>query len=46
MADVHADLGLGTTWPSLAVFAELARDTPRVLPVVRRLLADGETPLG
>ena len=46
MAEVPADLGLGATWPSLDVFAELARDTPRILPVVRKLLADGETPLG
>ena len=46
MPDVHAELGFGTTWPSFGVFAELARSTPRVLPVVRRLLADGETPLG
>ncbi|AKU16749.1 anthranilate synthase component I [Luteipulveratus mongoliensis] len=43
--DVHADLSWGTTWPSLPVFAELARER-RVIPVVRRLLADGETPLG
>ncbi len=45
MTDVHAELGFGTTWPSLDVFGELAR-TRRVIPVVRRLLADGETPLG
>ena len=45
MSDVHAELGFGTTWPSLDVFGELAR-TRRVIPVVRRLLADGETPLG
>ncbi|GAA1874566.1 anthranilate synthase component I [Lapillicoccus jejuensis] len=43
--DVHPDLTFGATWPSLAVFAELA-PTRRVIPVVRRLLADGETPLG
>lgn len=45
MSDVHADLGFGATWPPLAVFAHLARER-RVIPVVRRLLADGETPLG
>jgi anthranilate synthase component 1 len=31
--------------PDLATFAELARSR-RVIPVVRRLLADGETPVG
>jgi len=36
---------LGSTWPSLEVFRELARDR-RVIPVVRRVLADGETPVG
>jgi anthranilate synthase component 1 len=45
MSDVHAELGWGATWPSLPLFAELARER-RVIPVVRRLLADGETPLG
>lgn len=39
------DLTLGTTWPDLATFRELARDR-RVIPVVRRFLADGETPVG
>lgn len=43
--DVHAELGWGQTWPSLPLFLELARDR-RVIPVCRRLLADGETPLG
>ena len=33
------------TWPELETFRELARDR-RVIPVVRRLLADGETPVG
>ena len=33
------------TWPSLEEFRELARDR-RVIPVVRRLLADAETPIG
>jgi len=45
MSDVTAELGWGTTWPSLEVFSELARER-RVVPVVRRLLADGETPIG
>jgi anthranilate synthase component 1 len=45
MSDLHAELDWGTTWPTLPTFAELAR-TRRVIPVVRRLLADGETPLG
>ncbi|HEX6056490.1 MAG TPA: anthranilate synthase component I [Intrasporangium sp.] len=36
----------GTTWPSLAVFTELALEHRRVIPVVRRVLADAETPVG
>ncbi len=39
------DLGFGRTWPDRCTFRELARDR-RVIPVVRRLLADAETPLG
>jgi anthranilate synthase component I len=39
------DLTLGTTWPDLETFRELAKDR-RVIPVVRRFLADGETPIG
>jgi anthranilate synthase component I len=39
------DLGYGVTWPSLGTFTELARSR-RVIPVVRRLLADAETPVG
>jgi anthranilate synthase component 1 len=35
----------GTTWPSLETFRELAA-TRRVIPVVRRLLADDITPVG
>jgi anthranilate synthase component I len=35
----------GVTWPDLDTFRALARDR-RVVPVVRRLLADAETPLG
>lgn len=38
------DLGYGRTWPSLDAFTVLARER-RVVPVVRRLMADGETPL-
>ena len=36
---------LGVTWPSPDVFRELAADR-RVIPVTRRVLADGETPVG
>jgi anthranilate synthase component 1 len=36
---------LGATWPGLDTFRELAVDR-RVIPVVRRFLADGETPIG
>jgi anthranilate synthase component I len=36
---------LGVTWPDLDGFRDLARDR-RVVPVVRRLLADAETPVG
>jgi anthranilate synthase component 1 len=39
------DLRLGATWPDLETFRLLARDR-RVVPVVRRFLADGETPIG
>ena len=42
----HADLTWGQTWPSLQVFTELALEHRRVIPVVRRLLADSETPVG
>ena len=35
----------GAIWPELPDFRERARDR-RVIPVVRRLLADGETPIG
>lgn len=42
----HADLAWGETWPSLAVFTELALEHRRVIPVVRRVLADAETPVG
>jgi len=39
------DLAWGATWPSLETFRELAR-TRRVIPVVRRVLADDVTPVG
>ncbi|WP_270887900.1 anthranilate synthase component I [Pedococcus sp. 5OH_020] len=45
MPDVGADLSFGTTWPTLETFAILAKDR-RVIPVVRRLMADAETPVG
>lgn len=45
LPSVTPDLGYGVTWPSLEEFRELARDR-RVIPVVRRLLADAETPIG
>lgn len=38
------DLALGHTWPDLDTFRDLAPDR-RVIPVVRRFLADGETPV-
>src|SRR4028119_1830724 len=40
-----ADTPFGATWPDAEMFGALARDR-RVIPVVRRLLADAETPLG
>jgi anthranilate synthase component 1 len=42
---VAPDLTLGVTWPDLPAFRALAPDR-RVIPVVRRFLADGETPIG
>ena len=39
------DLRFGATWPTLDQFLELAAER-RVIPVVRRLLADAETPVG
>jgi anthranilate synthase component 1 len=41
----HGSAGLGEVSPTREEFRELAADR-RVIPVVRRLLADGETPLG
>ena len=37
---------LGVSTPDLAGFRTLAREGRRVIPVVRRLLADAETPIG
>jgi anthranilate synthase component I len=45
VTDVSPDLTFGATWPSLEVFQILAKDR-RVIPVVRRLMADAETPVG
>lgn len=42
----QADLTWGGTWPALDVFTELALGHTRVIPVVRRVLADAETPVG
>ncbi|NLT54627.1 MAG: anthranilate synthase component I [Actinomycetales bacterium] len=39
------ELPLGETWPDLETFRALAVNR-RVIPVVRRFLADGETPIG
>ncbi len=39
------DVPLGSTWPTLEGFREAARSR-RVVPVVRRFLGDGETPVG
>ncbi|MDA8436967.1 MAG: anthranilate synthase component I [Actinomycetales bacterium] len=44
-ATPYAPTFTGSAAPDLAGFRELARDR-RVIPVVRRLLADGETPIG
>jgi anthranilate synthase component 1 len=38
-------LAFGSTWPSLETFTILAKDR-RLIPVVRRLMADAETPVG
>lgn len=43
--DVATDLTWGRTWPELPTFRALACDR-RVVPVVRRLLADDVTPVG
>ena len=40
-----AELAWGATWPDLEGFRSLAKDR-RVIPVVRRLLADDVTPVG
>jgi anthranilate synthase component 1 len=41
-----AAAALGVTWPDRAGFHALAAQGRRVIPVVRRFLADGETPVG
>lgn len=44
-AQTPVDVPWGATWPALEEFRGLA-DTRRVIPVVRRLLADDTTPVG
>jgi anthranilate synthase component 1 len=44
-ATAPVDVPWGATWPALDEFRELAA-TRRVIPVVRRLLADDTTPVG
>jgi len=44
MAEAPASIRWGSTWPALDVFVGLG-STHRVVPVVRRLLADGVTPV-
>ena len=36
----------GETWPSREQFHELADEGYRIIPIVRRLLADSLTPVG
>jgi anthranilate synthase component I len=45
VGDLGPDLAFGATWPSLETFQVRAEDR-RVIPVVRRLMADAETPVG
>ena len=40
-----ASVAMGSTAPDLDTFRDLAKHR-RVIPVIRRLLADGETPVG
>ena len=40
------DLGWGGTWPSRERFHELAAEGYRIIPIVRRILADSLTPVG
>ncbi|WP_402465888.1 anthranilate synthase component I [Isoptericola aurantiacus] len=44
-APTAEELTWGATWPGLDTFRDLARDR-RVIPVVRRVLADDVTPVG
>jgi anthranilate synthase component I len=43
--ELTPDLTLGGTWPPLETFRRMATDR-RVIPVVRRFLADAHTPVG
>jgi anthranilate synthase component 1 len=45
MIEQPAGTPLGATWPDLDTFRDLAGGR-RVIPVIRRFLADGETPIG
>jgi anthranilate synthase component 1 len=45
VAPTSEQLAWGATWPGLETFRDLARDR-RVIPVVRRVLADDVTPVG
>ncbi|MFI7588937.1 anthranilate synthase component I [Spongisporangium articulatum] len=45
MSEPTPDLAPGATWPGVDDFRVLAKDR-RVVPVVRRFLADAETPVG
>ena len=40
------NLGWGETWPSRERFHELAGEGYRIIPIVRRILADSLTPVG
>ncbi|MDY3689640.1 MAG: anthranilate synthase component I, partial [Bifidobacterium pseudolongum] len=41
-----ANLEWGETWPSREQFRTLADEGYRIIPIVRRLLADSITPVG
>lgn len=41
-----SDLGWGETWPSRERFHALAAEGYRIIPIVRRILADSLTPVG
>lgn len=40
------DLKWGATWPNRQQFHDIANQGYRVIPIVRRLLADSLTPVG